>query len=125
MTGKVYRTAQGKKLDLGALALKNENVRAVGNMNVNARGDLLDADNRSIASRNQQVARQYKRQTTNVTDDRVRSSADHAPPRVPQIDPELLEDFDDTAPLPETATAPEDNKTTKGIAAAVARARKI
>ena len=48
MTRKTYKTAQGKTIDLGALLLQNEQVRAVGNMNVNARGDLLDGSNRVI-----------------------------------------------------------------------------
>ena len=30
--GKVYRTANGGKVDLGTLLLSNENTRAVGNM---------------------------------------------------------------------------------------------
>jgi hypothetical protein len=60
MTKKVYRSAQGKIVDLGALLLQNENTRAVGNMRVNARGDVLDSNNRSVASRNQQVNRQIQ-----------------------------------------------------------------
>ena len=39
---KIYRSSQGKGIDLGALLLRNETVRAVGNMNVNARGDRID-----------------------------------------------------------------------------------
>ena len=71
MTRRTYRTAQGKTVDLGALQLKNENIRAVGNMSVNSRGDLLDSHNRPIDSRNQQVAKQYRKQVTNVQDDAV------------------------------------------------------
>ena len=58
MTNRIYKTAQGQSIDFGAILLKNEHVRAVGNMNVNARGDLLDGNNRVIDQRNQQVARQ-------------------------------------------------------------------
>jgi hypothetical protein len=118
MTRKVYRTAQGKMVDLGALQLRNENVRAVGNMKVNARGDLIDSGNRAIDTRNQQVARQYRRQTTNVTDDPVRSSqsATTAPPQPP-------EDFQDDfvkQEAPAAAATP-----AAGLAAAIARAREI
>jgi len=63
MTNKVYKSAQGKIVDMGRLALQNENVRAVGNMKVNARGDLLDDNNRVIVSKPEQVQRQYQRQT--------------------------------------------------------------
>jgi len=45
MTKEVHRTANGKKVDMGSLRLRNENVRAVGNMKVNARGDLVDDKN--------------------------------------------------------------------------------
>lgn len=66
MTNKVYQTAQGKVVDIGALMLQNENERAVGNMNVNARGDVIGSDGHPILSRNDQVTKQY-RQQTNVT----------------------------------------------------------
>ena len=62
MTKQVYKTAQGKTIDMGSLVLQNEAVRAVGNMNVNARGDLLDDKNRVISSRPQQVNQQYNKQ---------------------------------------------------------------
>ena len=66
MTQKTYRTAQGKIVDLGALQLKNENVRAVGNMRVNARGDLVDDKNQVITPKNQQVNQAYDNQTSNT-----------------------------------------------------------
>jgi hypothetical protein len=74
MTNKVYRTAQGKVVDLGALFLQNENVRAVGNMKVNARGDKLDASGKPIMPRNQQVARSYDRGTNTSKSPVVSSS---------------------------------------------------
>jgi len=66
MTNRVYRTAQGKTVDLGALALQNETVRAVGNMNVNARGDRIDEQGNPIATRSEQVNRSIDRTVTNV-----------------------------------------------------------
>ena len=65
MTRKVYRTAQGKMVDLGRLQLQNENTRAVGNMGVNARGDIVDDGNKVIATKSKQVKRQYDRQIKN------------------------------------------------------------
>ena len=62
MTKQVYKTAQGKTLDMGSLVLQHENVRAVGNMNVNARGDLIDDAGRVISSRVQQTNQQYNKQ---------------------------------------------------------------
>jgi hypothetical protein len=130
MTQKTYRTAQGKIVDLGALQLKNENVRAVGNMNVNARGDLLDSNNRPIDSRNNQVGRQYKKQVTNTDSGTIHSSRAAA---VKSADiPTPPEDFDDTfeklddinGPISKTSV-PAKSEAQDGLAAAIARARQV
>ena len=118
MTRKVYRTAQGKMVDLGALQLRNETVRSVGNMKVNARGDLIDSNNRAINSRNQQVDRQYRRQTSNVSNTPVQ----HARTATAAVDiPAPPEDFQDDFVKP-TDTAP---TASGGLAAAIARARQV
>ena len=43
-----HRTAMGKTVDMSALQAKNERTRAVGNMNVNARGDTIDSTGKII-----------------------------------------------------------------------------
>jgi hypothetical protein len=43
-----HRTAMGKTVDMSAILAKNEKTRAVGNMNVNARGDTIDAYGRIV-----------------------------------------------------------------------------
>jgi hypothetical protein len=63
MTKEVYRTARGKTVDMGALRLKNEKTRPVGNMKVNARGDQVNDENRVIKKKTQQVTQQYKNQS--------------------------------------------------------------
>jgi hypothetical protein len=63
MTNEVYRSANGKTVDMGALRLQNEKVRAVGNMRVNARGDVINDNNEVIRTRNEQVSKQYQKQT--------------------------------------------------------------
>ena len=65
MTQKVYKTAQGKTVDMGRLMLQNEKTRAVGNMKVNARGDMVDDMNNVIATKPQQVNKQYNKQVQN------------------------------------------------------------
>jgi hypothetical protein len=77
MTSKVYRTAQGKSVDLGTIMLQNEHIRAVGNMNVNARGDKLDQNNRVVETKPRQIQRQNTR-TTNVSAEPVQTSATKA-----------------------------------------------
>jgi hypothetical protein len=67
MTNEVYKSARGKPVDMGALRLKNEKERAVGNMNVNARGDAVDDKNQPVQSKPQQVHDQYKQQVQATT----------------------------------------------------------
>jgi hypothetical protein len=67
MTNEVYRSANGKTVDMGALRLQNEKIRAVGNMRVNARGDVIDDNNEVIRTRNEQVSKQYKKQIRPVS----------------------------------------------------------
>jgi hypothetical protein len=62
MSKEVYRSANGKPVDMGALRLKNEKTRAVGNMKVNARGDEIDSRGRVIRKKTEQVNNQYQRQ---------------------------------------------------------------
>jgi hypothetical protein len=62
MAGNVYRTANGKQLDMRALSLKNETVRAVGNMKVNARGDVVNDNNQIIRTKPAQVHKQYSQE---------------------------------------------------------------
>lgn len=61
----IYRTAQGKRLDMSVLARKNERVRAVGNMSVNARGDTIDAQGRVIVPVTKKVGDKYQRTVSN------------------------------------------------------------
>ena len=62
---KPWNKIHGKQVDMGSLRLRNENVRAVGNMRVNARGDLVDDKNQVISTKNQQVTQNYNKQVTN------------------------------------------------------------
>jgi hypothetical protein len=66
MTKKQYRSAMGKTVDMGSLLLQNESVRAVGNMGVNARGDVINSNNRVIEKKAKQVQR-HNRRSTNVS----------------------------------------------------------
>lgn len=124
MTRKVYRTAQGKMVDLGRLQLQNENVRAVGNMKVNARGDLIDSNNRTINSRNQQVDKQYRRQTAAPSNVKPAKNPDRSKQsRAPAVDiPPPPEDFEDNFVKPDDTAAP---AATTGLAGAIARARQV
>lgn len=62
---KQYRSAQGKIIDMAALASRNERVRAVGNMKVNARGDTIDANGKVILPVTQKVGDAYQKTVGN------------------------------------------------------------
>ena len=104
MTRKIYKSAMGKSVDMGSLLLQNERVRAVGNMNVNARGDRLDSNNKVVEPKNQQVQRRYNKQT-NVSAGPTQSSTNSAKAQVqqPMVDP--ADSFSDL-PLDETEPDP-------------------
>ena len=79
---KVYRTANGGKVDLGSILLSNENTRAVGNMGVNARGDKINSQDEVIETRNEIMQRHYDKVHAHdqlvVDDNVIPTSAKHA-----------------------------------------------
>ena len=48
---KLYRTMQGRLVDIEKLRATNEEVRAVGNMSVNARGDVIGSGGKIIKTK--------------------------------------------------------------------------
>ncbi len=59
-----YKSAMGKPVDMAAIRTKNENVRAIGNMKVNSRGDIIDNNNQVVESASQRVNRVYTKTTS-------------------------------------------------------------
>ena len=57
---KMYRTMQGRMVDIDQLRAANESVQAVGNMNVNARGDVLGANGQVITPKAQVIKKYYE-----------------------------------------------------------------
>lgn len=57
----IRKTAMGKAVDMNALIAKNEHTRAVGNMNVNARGDTIDSLGRVTNDKNNRVKSMYNK----------------------------------------------------------------
>jgi hypothetical protein len=62
---KHHRTALGKTVDMAALRAKNEKTRAIGNMHVNARGDIIDSNNEVINDATKRVNEHYMRGAIN------------------------------------------------------------
>lgn len=56
---KIYRSMQGKEVDLDKLRTRNETTLAVGNAKVNARGDELGPGGKIIKKREEIVSDYY------------------------------------------------------------------
>jgi hypothetical protein len=129
MTDKIYTTAQGKKIDFGALRAQNEHVRAVGNMQVNARGDKIDANGRVIATRAQQVNRNLDRTTNTApgpipTSNRAQKETDAAAIRAAEQE-KIEQARAQRQALREKGVEPPVEQPASGLAAAMARAAQI
>ena len=109
-----YRSMQGKVVDLGQLIAKNELTPAVGNANVNARGDELGPGGRIIRTREEIMAEYYKNRGNSLPDavpNRARTvpvpkqietvpvSTQTMIPAVNDVAPDEL-DFNDPEPIP-------------------------
>ena len=110
MTSKVYRSAQGKMVDLGTIILQNEHVRAVGNMKVNARGDKIDSLNQVIETRTERIQRHNNSTSTSVSSAAPQTSSRKNRANKTQATPESQIQsrghVADTQPEPVIETAP-------------------
>jgi len=128
MTKKQYRSAMGKTVDMGSLLLQNESVRAVGNMGVNARGDVINSNNKVIEKKSKQVQR-HNRRSTNVSTIPAATSTMALKKAQEESLPEL--DNDTFADLPEDNDVLNDTKVSAsdtglgGLAGAIARTRTV
>jgi len=65
---RMYRTMQGRMVDIEKLRAANESERAVGNMSVNARGDILGPSGQ-IVTKKENVMKKYYEQPKGMVDD--------------------------------------------------------
>lgn len=79
----IHRSAMGKTVDMGSLISKNENVRAVGNMKVNARGDDIDSAGRIIKPVTSKVNQAYA-STVGNRSGQIKSK--NSPVQKPEVD---------------------------------------
>ncbi len=76
---RMYRTMQGRMVDIEKLRTANETVRAVGNMNVNARGDVLGPHGQITTSKAEVMQKYYEQPKGKVDDTPARAKP--TPPR--------------------------------------------
>ena len=117
--GRTYRTSSGKTVDFGALLLANETAPAIGNMNVNARGDEIDPAG-NITKTREQIMREYNELNTMVpSDDAIPEGTgitadddwkDWEPPKAVQTEPAPIQPVVPTPPPPPPIVEPEPIK---------------
>lgn len=79
--GRTYRSMQGKQVDMEALRTKFELTPAVGNVRMNARGDILDASG-NIVTTKEQLASQGMVGNSTVAPAQSRPQVQEQPPVV-------------------------------------------
>lgn len=94
----IHRTAMGRAVDMSSLQAKNERVRAVGNMGVNARGDTIDSSGKVIVPVTTKVNANYSQTVNARTAQKSRENemasvikADVLPTAQPVVVPEPVE----------------------------------
>ena len=80
---RMYRTMQGRMVDIEKLRAANESVQAVGNMNVNARGDMLGPSGKIITPKEQIIKKYYEQPKGMVSDTPIKGK----PMPAPQAEP--------------------------------------
>ena len=120
---RTYRTAQGKTIDLDSIILTNEQTIAVGNMNVNARGDELGPGGQVVARRNQNMNDYYRLNTNSTGRNKTVPDAPPIPVRQQQMtestSPEDVENI--TEPTPQQPTPTKRQGLRGNLADAVAK----
>lgn len=83
------RTAKGKILDMGRLAAQNEETRAISNMPINARGDIIDNRGNVKVAREDISKEFYKDNVPGADEKEVSIKEEIKTPTVDKKEPEL------------------------------------
>lgn len=121
---KIYRSSQGKPVDIELIRLRNEETIAVGNMKVNARGDELGPGGVVVKTRNEVMDEYY---ASNAVYTKENVADQNRADRQQKIEEDDLSDLDpeiaaQDAEMPVDAPAP---KLRGSLADAVAKSTKV
>ena len=118
---RMYRTMQGRMVDIEKLRASNEHVRAVGNMNVNARGDVLGPGGQIVEAKAQVMQKYYEQPRGKVDDTPARAKP--TPPRkvapAPQPSVQKMTPVESKPTKPIETFKPKTTTEKKGIDAAL------
>ena len=106
---RMYRTMQGRMVDIEKIRTANEGVQAVGNMNVNARGDVLGAGGQVVTPK-ETIIKQYYEQPKGMVSD---TPTKNKPMSAPKVEPiKTVQKMTPVAsnPAPTKTVAPQPKK---------------
>jgi len=106
---RMYRTMQGRMVDIEKLRAANESVQAVGNMNVNARGDVLGAGGQVVTPKEQIIKKYYEQPKGMVSDTPSRGKSMPAPKAEPVKTVQKMTPVA-AKPAPKKTSAPQPKK---------------
>jgi len=128
MAKNIRRTAMGDAIDMDMLRLANETTIAVGNMNVNARGDQLGPGGKIIKTRAQVMQEMHALNVSTPVADHSSDVAESAPADTSQLqaDPApLLQPTAEDIPVAESDTTPNYVKPRGSFADSVAKQTEV
>tara|TARA_B110000858_G_C17708805_1_gene429545 strand:- start:481 stop:912 length:432 start_codon:yes stop_codon:yes gene_type:complete len=99
---KRVKTAKGRMLDMSALAAKNETTRAVSNLPINARGDIIDNRGNVEVSR-ETISKEYYKDNvpgSDVEEISIQAEEKAADVTVPPVTPKKAEVKKTPTPVP-------------------------
>ena len=88
-TKKMYRTMQGRMVDIEQLRSANESTLAVGNMNVNARGDVMGSSGQIVTPKAEVIKKYYEQPKGKVSEGPA--STKQKPAQQPQVEAKAVE----------------------------------
>ena len=106
---RMYRTMQGRMVDIEKLRAANESVQAVGNMNVNARGDVLGPGGQIVTPKETVISKYYEQPKGMVSDTPIKGKTMPAPKSVAKPTVQTMTPVA-AKPAPKKAVAPQPKK---------------
>ena len=98
---KTIKTARGKNLNMAQLAAQNEKQRAVSNVPINARGDIID-NRGNVKVTKENVQKEYYRDNLQGIEEEVSIKTDEVEP----VEPVVTEEVKEPEPKPKPKAKP-------------------
>lgn len=103
---KTVKTARGRTIDMSAIRAKHEDTRAISNMPINAKGDIIDNRGKVVVPR-EEISKEYYKQNLPGIEQRVSIKEEEGEPEVvAQPAEKVQEEPKKPAPKPKATPQP-------------------